>query len=70
MQAFPSLAWPDPIIYNCTAWSFEDLQTATYLASSAIYGLVETVKMTSSRPFFGNAAVMDLVQACSCITHA
>ncbi len=71
MQAFPSLAWPDPIIYNCTAWSFEDcLQIATCLASSAIYGRVETVKMTSSRPFFGNAAVMDLVQACSCITRA
>jgi hypothetical protein len=71
MQAFPSLAWPDAIIYNHTAGSFEDLQTATCLASSPIYGPVETVKMTFSRPFFfGNAAVMDLVQACSCITRA
>ncbi len=65
MQAFPSLAWPDPIIYNCTAGSFEDMQIATCLASSAIYWPVETVKMTSSRPFLGNAVVMDLVQACS-----
>jgi len=70
MQAFPSLAWPDAIIYNCTAGSFEDLQNATSLASSPIYGPVETVKMTFSWPFLGNTAMMDLVQACSCITRA
>ncbi len=71
MQALPSLAWPDAIIYNRTAGSFEDLQIATCLASSPIYiGPVETVKMTFSRPFFGNAVVMNLVQAYSCITRA
>jgi hypothetical protein len=52
---------------------FRDLQTATCLVSSPIYGPVETDKMTFSRPFFGNATVMDLVQALflhdTCLTY-